>query len=164
MTYLTHLFCVYIEDPIIVCLAILEHFINGFWKGTIVRFQLCMYQSDPSKGHDGTLEGLIGLQADNLLEIPVDVPVLVTDNSGYGMLIDVIHATTLALNLEQLLEFFPQFLCPFSGPCKERFVPVIGGVVLCDVLSCIDFVICIFTHGVSPFCKFSYTSDTLDLP
>ncbi len=123
-----------------------------------------MHKPDSSQWHDGTFERFIRLQSYNLLKISVDISVLVTDNSGDGMFVNVIHATSLAFNLEKSLEFFPQFFCPYSGSCKEGVISVITSVVLRDVHSRIDFVICIFTHSISPFCTFSYTSDSIEIP
>ena len=97
---------------------------------------------DAAVGHEGALEGLVGLQADDLLQIlefRVDIAGAVGRQAGNDLRLHIQHAALGALLFLQALQRAPQFIRRFSGPCKETFVPRIGRIVFLDEVAGVDF-------------------------
>ena len=97
---------------------------------------------DAAVGHKGPLEGLVGLQADDLLkvlEIFVDVAGAVRGQAADHFGLHVQHAAFGALFLLQLLQGAPELVGGFGGAGQEAFVPRIGGVVFLDKVADVDF-------------------------
>ena len=97
---------------------------------------------DAAVGHEGALQGLIGLQADDLLEVlqlGVDVAGAVGGQAGDDLGLHVQHAALGALFLLQLLQGTPQLIGRLGGASQKAFVAVVRGVVLLDEVADIDF-------------------------
>ena len=90
----------------------------------------------------GALEGLIGLQADDLLQILqglVDIAGAVSSQAADDFGLHVQHAALGALFLLQLLQGTPQLIGRLGGASQKAFVSVVRGVVLLDEVADIDF-------------------------
>jgi len=85
---------------------------------------------DAAVGHEGALQGLIGLQADDLLEVL---------QLGVDLGLHVQHAALGALGLLQLLQRAPQLVGSVGRTGEEALVAVVGGVVLLDEVTGVDF-------------------------
>ena len=97
---------------------------------------------DAAVGHEGTLERLVGLQADNLfkvLQLGVDVAGAVGGQAGNDLGLHIQNAALGALGLLQLLQSAPQLVGSVSRTGEEALIAVIGGVVLLDEVTRIDF-------------------------
>ena len=97
---------------------------------------------DAAVGHECTLQGLVGLQADDLLQIfqaLVDVAGAVCGQAADDVGLHIQHAALGALGLLQLLQCAPQLIGRFSGVGEEAFIAVIGRVVLLDEVADVDF-------------------------
>ncbi len=97
---------------------------------------------DAAVGHEGTLQGLIGLQADDLLQILqalVDIAGAVSGQAADDFGLHVQHAALGALLLLQLLQGTPQLIGCLGGASQKAFVAVVRGVVLLDEIADIDF-------------------------
>ena len=97
---------------------------------------------DAAVGHEGALQGLIGLQADDLLEVlqlGVDVAGAVGGQAGDDLGLHVQHAALGALGLLQLLQRAPQLVGSVGRTSEEALVAVVGGVVLLDEVTGVDF-------------------------
>ncbi len=97
---------------------------------------------DAAIGHKGALEGLVGLQADDLLQILqtfVNVTGAVSGQAADHIGLHVQHAALGALGLLQLLQGTPQLVGRFGGAGQERLVAVVRGVILLDKVTHVDF-------------------------
>ena len=97
---------------------------------------------DAAVGHESTLQGLIGLQADDLfkiLQLGVDVAGAVCGQAGDDFCLHVQHAALGTLFLLQLLQGVPQLVGSIGGASQEAFITVVGGVVLLDEVAGVDF-------------------------
>jgi len=97
---------------------------------------------DAAVGHECTLQGLVGLQADDLLQIfqgLVDIAGAVSGQAADDFGLHVQHAALGALFLLQLLQGTPQLIGRLGGASQKAFVAVVRGVVLLDEVADIDF-------------------------
>ena len=97
---------------------------------------------DAAVGHESTLQGLIGLQADDLfqvLQLGVNIAGAVCGQAGDDFCLHVQYAALGTLFLLQLLQGTPQLVGSIGGASQEAFVTVVGGVVLLDEVAGIDF-------------------------
>ena len=96
---------------------------------------------DAAVGHKGALQGLVGLQTDDLLQILqllVDVAGAVGGQAADHLGLHIQHAALGALGLLQLLQSAPQLIGRLGGACQKAFVAVVRGVVLLDEVADID--------------------------
>ena len=97
---------------------------------------------DAAVRHERTLEGFIGLQADDffqVLQLGVDVAGAVGGQAGDNLGLHVQHAALGALFFLKLLQGTPQLVGSVGGASQEAFVTVVGGVVLLDEVAGVDF-------------------------
>ena len=97
---------------------------------------------DAAVGHKGPLEGLVGLQADDLLkvlQIFVDVAGAVGGQAADHLGLHIEDAAFGALFLLQLLQSVPELVGGLGGACQEALVPLVGGVVFLDEVADVDF-------------------------
>ena len=97
---------------------------------------------DAAVGHEGPLEGLVGLQAHDLLqvlEVLADISGAVAGDGGHNMCIHVQHAALGAFFLLQLLKGCPKLVRRFGGAGEETFIAVVGGVVGLDEVADVYF-------------------------
>ena len=97
---------------------------------------------DAAVGHEGALEGLVGLQTHDLLQILqafVDIAGAVSGQAADHFGLHIQHAALGALGLLQLLQGTPQLVGCLGGAGQKAFVAVIRGVVLLDEVAHIDF-------------------------
>ena len=97
---------------------------------------------DAAERHEGALERLVGLQADDLfqvLEFGVDIAGAVGGQVGHDLSLHIQHAAFGALFLLQGLQRAPQLVGGFGGACQEGFVAVIRAVVFLDKVADVDF-------------------------
>ena len=97
---------------------------------------------DAAVGHEGALEGLVGLQTHDLLQILqafVDIAGAVSSQAADHFGLHIQHAALGALGLLQLLQGPPQLVGRLGGAGQKAFVAVIRGVVLLDEVAHIDF-------------------------
>ena len=97
---------------------------------------------DAAVGHESTLQGLIGLQADDLfqvLQLGVDVAGAVGGQAGNDLGLHIQNAALGTLGLLQLLQCAPELIGGLGGASQERLVAVIRGVVLLDKVADVDF-------------------------
>ena len=122
--------------------------------------------ADAAEGHEGALEGFIGLQADNLLqilEILVDIAGAVGGDGGYDAGIHVQHAALSALLLLQLLQGAPQLVSRLGGTSQEGLVAIVGLVVALDEIADVDFFLPDGTSEAIPLLKIIHGFDLLIL-
>ena len=79
-----------------------------------------------------TLQGLIGLQANDGFQGLVNIAGFVGIDLGYNFGIHVDDAAVLTFLLEQSQYLFPQLFCGVCRTCQEAFVTLIGSIVLLD--------------------------------
>ena len=97
---------------------------------------------DAAVGHKGTLEGLVGLQADDLLQIlefGVDIAGAVCRQTGNHLGLHVQNAALGALLFLQLLQGTPQLVGGFGRTGQETFVAVVRFIVFLDEVTGVDF-------------------------
>ena len=97
---------------------------------------------DAAVGHECTLQGLVGLQADDLLKLfqaLVDVAGAVRGQAADDLGLHIQHAALGTLGLLQLLQRAPQLVGSVGRTGEEALVAVVGGVVLLDEVTGVDF-------------------------
>ena len=114
-----------------------------FFAGLVAVGGACLFgHLDAAVGHEGPLEGLVGLQADDLflvLEGLVDVAGAVGGQVADHLGLHIQHAALGALGLLQFLQSAPELVGGFGGAGQEGFVPFIGAVVFLDKVADVDF-------------------------
>ena len=97
--------------------------------------------ADAAEGHKGALQGLVGLQADDLLEILQvlgDVAGAVGHEGGHDVGVHVQHAALCTLLLLQLLQRIPELVGGVRRAGEEGFVASVGAVVMLDKIADVD--------------------------
>jgi len=97
---------------------------------------------DAAIGHEGALEGLIGLQADDffqILQVLADIAGAVSGHAGNHFSLHIQNAALGALFLLQNLQSTPKLIGCFGGAGKEAFIAGVGAVVLLDKIAGVDF-------------------------
>jgi len=97
---------------------------------------------DAAVGHKGTLQRLVGLQADDLLQVfqaLIDVAGAVSGQAADHFRLHIQHAALGALFFLQLLQGTPQLIGSLRGVRQERLVAIVRGVVLLDKVADVDF-------------------------
>ena len=98
--------------------------------------------ADAAEGHEGALEGLVGLQTNDLLQILqilVDVAGAMRGQGRNDLGVHVQDAALSALLLLQLLQSAPQLVGSLSGASQERFVAIVGLIVVLNEIADVDF-------------------------
>ena len=131
---------VYVKHAVVVSLAVFEDALHFRVKLAAVFFHAGAHHADAAEGHDGALEGLIGLQAHDLLQLFVDIAGCVGGDIGNDLGVEVQHAAGGALLLHQLQHFVPQLGGALSGAGEEAGIAIVGRVVFLDELADIDCV------------------------
>ena len=103
-----------------------------------------------------TLEGLVGLEADDLLERLVDVAGAVGRDTRDDLGVHVKDAAVLALLLEEVHDLVPELRGGFSGAGEERGVALVGGVVLLDEITDVNLAIPVALSEALPFLMLHY--------
>ena len=109
---------------------------------------------DAAVGHEGALEGLVGLKADNLLKVfglGIDVTGAVGRHRADNLGLHVEHAALEALLPLQLLQLAPEDIGCLRGALEETLVAVIGSVVVLNKITHIHFVEPFHALEASPF-------------
>ena len=94
--------------------------------------------TDPAVGHQGTLEGLIGLEADDGLLLLIQITGAVAENGGNDLGIHIQDAACLALLLGELQHLIPQGGGIGGGALQEAVIAIVRGVVLHDKITHIN--------------------------
>ena len=98
--------------------------------------------ADAAEGHKGALEGLVRLQADDLLQVLQllgNIAGAVGGQGRYDMGVHIQHAALGTLLLLKLLKGAPELVRRLGGPGQEGFIPGVGGIVMLDEITDIDF-------------------------
>src|SRR5699024_2295436 len=93
-----------------------------------------------AEGHDGALEGLVGLQAYDLLEVLVDIAGGMGRDVGDDLGVKIEDAAGGALLLHQVQDLLPELFGALGGAGQEAAVPVVGGVVFLNEFADVDCV------------------------
>ncbi len=120
-----------VEDAVIVGLAVLgEDLCDIRVRLHAVAFQARRHHPPPAVRHDRPLQRSIGLQTDDDLGLPVDVPGLVGEDARGNLAHP--EDSLLALLGEQGLELLPQRGGPLRRAGQERAITLVRRVVLLD--------------------------------
>ena len=130
---------IYIEHAVVVRLPdvaedILRLSLNGF---AVVRGGLDGHV-DAAIGHESPLERRVGLQADDLLQILVDVAGLVGGDGRDGLAVHIQHAALVTLFPVQAQHFGPQGLGAACRGGQELRAACVGRVVALNEIAYID--------------------------
>ena len=133
---------VYVKNAVVVGLAVFEDFFYLGVHFAAISLQGLAHHADAAKGHNGALQGGVGLQAHNdlffFINIARCISVDVADSGG----VHIQHAAGLALFFQQLLHFVPQLFGALGGGSQKALVPVIGGIVPLDKI--------LYVYGMVP--------------
>ena len=97
---------------------------------------------DAAVGHESPLQGLVGLDAHDLLQILqvlINVAGAVRGQAADHVGLHVQNAALGALFLLQLLQGVPELVGGVGRTCQEALVPVVRSVVLLDEVTDVDF-------------------------
>jgi len=138
-----HLGCVGVEHGLVVGAGVVGKDLVQLLAGLVaVGGAGLLGHLDAAVGHESTLEGLVGLQAHDLLQILqvfVNVAGAVGGQAADDLRLHVQHAALGALGLLQLLQGTPQLVGRLGGAGQKALVAVIRGVILLDEVAHIDF-------------------------
>ena len=98
---------------------------------------------DAAVGHEGPLQGLVGLQSHHLFQVLVgiaDIPGTVGQRSGNHLGLHIQNAPLGPLLLLQGLQIRPQGLGGLGGSFQEGCVSLIGGIVGLNKIPDVDLV------------------------
>ena len=94
-------------------------------------------------GHEGTLQGLVGLQTHNLLQVLVglaDIAGAIGQRAGDHLRLHIQHAALGPLLELERLQIRPQGIGGIGGACQEALVPVVGEIVILDEFPDVDLI------------------------
>ncbi len=139
-----HLGGVRIEDALVVGLVVLVEDLRVLvvHVEAVVLGRL-LGHLDAAVGHEGALEGLVGLEADDLLEVLgvlTDVARAVGGQAGDDLGLALEDAVVGALGSLELLDLAPELVGGVGRTLEERVVAVVDGVVLLDEVADVDVV------------------------
>jgi len=138
-----HLGGIGIEHSLIVGAGVVGEDLVQLFRGLVaVGSAGLLRHLDAAVGHECTLQGLVGLQADDLLKLfqaLVDVAGAVCGQTADDLGLHIQHAALGTLGLLQLLQCAPELIGGLGGASQERLVAVIRGVVLLDKVADVDF-------------------------
>ena len=97
--------------------------------------------ADAAVGLQGALEGLIGLEAHNLLLALVQIAGAVGGDGGDDAGVHIQHTACLPLPGGQLHDLIPQLAGLLRGALQEALVALVGGVVLLDEVPHVDLIL-----------------------
>ena len=143
MAGLLHLGGVGVKDGLIVGAGVLGEDFVQFLAGLVAVGRAGLFRHlDAAVGHEGPLEGLVGLEADDLLQILqalVDIAGAIGGQAADHLGLHVQHAALGAFCFLQFLQSAPELVGGFGRPDKERFVSVIRSVVFLNKIPDVDF-------------------------
>ena len=138
-----HLGCVGVEHGLVVGAGVVGKDLVQLLAGLVaVGGAGLLGHLDAAVGHESTLQGLVGLQADDLLQILqvfVNVAGAVGGQAADDLRLHVQHAALGALGFLQLLQGTPQLVGRLGGAGQKALVAVVGSVILLDEVAHIDF-------------------------
>ena len=159
---LQHLRCVGVKDCRIVGLVILGKNFNQFRVYFIsVIFAGLHCHLDSTVGHERSLQRLVCLQSDNLLQVLhglVNVSGAVCGKGGHHFSLHIQDAALGSLFLLQLLQRSPELIGSFRRTCQEGFVSIVWLVVILNELPDIDFLFPESALKSIPFFHFYHAS------
>ena len=150
-----HLGSVGVKDGLVVGLAILveDSVVLGVDLVAVALGRL-LGHLDTAVGHECALEGLVGLQANDLLqvlELGVDVAGAVRGEAAHDLGLAVENAAVYALLLLEFLDLAPELIGGLGGTGEERLVAVILGVVALDKVADVHVVRPVTRREALPF-------------
>jgi hypothetical protein len=150
-----HLGCVGVKDGLVVGLAVLvEDLVILGVDLVAVALGRLLRHLDAAVGHEGTLQGHVGLEANDLLEIlelGVNVAGAIRGEARDNLGLAVKHAAVGALLLLELLDLAPELVGGLGGAGEERLVAVVLGVVALDEVANVHVVRPVTCREALPF-------------
>ena len=122
------------------CLAVVREDVFHF----VVHLQTVLAASlghdvDAAERLDGASQQFVGLQADNQFILFVDIAGLVGRDGGYCGIVQGADTVVVSLFLERFQTDVPNAFGTFRWSLQERGIPCVGGDVLADKVSHVDF-------------------------
>ncbi len=150
-----HLRRIGVEDGLVVGLVVLvEDLVVLIVHMEAIGLGRLLGHLDAAVGHEGTLEGLVGLKAHNALElgvVGVDVARAVGGQARDDLGLAVENAAVGALGGLELLHTAPKLVGRLGRTGEEALVAVVGGVVVLDEVANIDVVLPVASLEAVPF-------------
>ena len=139
-----HLGGICIEDGLVVRLMVLAEDLVVLVVDVVAVVLGCLLRHlDAAIGHEGALEGLVGLQADHLLKLLhrlVDVPRAVGREARHDLGLAIENTVMLALLGLELLQATPELVSRLGGAGEEALVALVLGVVVLDEVAHVDII------------------------
>ena len=150
-----HLGGVGVKDGLVVGLAVLvEDLVILGVDLVAVALGRLLGHLDAAVGHEGALQGLVGLETNDLLEIlelGVNVAGAIRGEARDNLGLAVKHAAVGALLLLELLDLAPELVGGLGGAGEERLVAVVLGVVALDEVADVHVVRPVTRREALPF-------------
>ena len=150
-----HLGGVGVEDGLVVGLVVLvEDLVELVVHVEAVVLGRLLGHLDAAVGHEGALEGLVGLEADDLLEVLgalADVARAIGGQARDDLGLALEDAVVGALLGLELLDLAPELVGGVGRAGEERVVAVVGGVVVLDEVTDVDVVHPVTAGKAGPF-------------
>ncbi len=138
VTCALHLRCVSVENAVVMGLSILEDTLDLRIHLSGVSFERRSDHADTAERHDRALQRSIGLQADDLFFVFVDISRGMGSNSRYGVLVDVKDAAVRLFLLAELQDLIPQIGGCLRRARQKRLVSIVRCVILVDKVADTD--------------------------
>ena len=103
-----------------------------------VGFQCAFRHADTTVGHQGTLQRLVGLDADDLFVVLVDIARRMGNDAADHLGISVDHPAFVQFLLVEFKHLVPDFARALGGRRKESAVTQIGGKIAVNEVAHID--------------------------
>ena len=132
----THLRCICIKYCLVMRLVVLgKNLVQLRIRMVSVHLARFLCHLDSAEGHERTLQRLVGLKSDHLLQILhglVDISGAICGQRGNHLRLLIQDAALLTLFLLQLLQSSPKLVSCFGRICQEALISLIRCVVLLD--------------------------------
>lgn len=151
MTAGTHLIRVDVKDTGVVGLAAVGIEVNDFGVNFIaVSFAGGHGHTDASVNHKGTLQRLVRLKADDLLERLIDIACFVRGDGGDHLGVHINDPAVCRLLCKEIHDIGPKLGGCFGGAGQKRLVTFVGGIVFLDEIADINSVVPVTVGKVTP--------------
>ena len=155
MAHEFHLRGISIKHAVIMSFAILmENLVQLLWWLVAVCCTSLLCHLDTTVRHEGTLQRLIGLQTNYLLQLLstlANIGSTISCQSWNNFCFHIKHTTLGTLLLLEFLQHSPKGVGSLSRFCQERLIAVVASVVVLNEVTKIHFTLPLVSLETSPF-------------
>ena len=138
---LFHLIRIDVEHAVVVGFPVLEYLFHLRIHLFAISFQRSTNHTNTAKRHNGTLQRGVRLKANDCFLLFVNISRFMGSNGRNCMVVNIEYTAFCVFLVHQCTDFLPQFPCAVGRSLQKGVIPIIGGIVVDNEVSDIDFVV-----------------------